>query len=495
MKTTLAIVSDLHDGDRPPGGARRGDLADILLLRTVHRLNRYIHPDVVLIPGDLLNDGTAADAHERLIRLRGILDKLTCPWLAIPGNHDGDPEAFFRVFRRPGDWEDLAGIRFLPFIDPDEPGYNARRQPADVGRFRAARSGWTGPIVAFQHVCLVPPGTSNLPYNYTNAGAIVAAMREAGVVLSVSGHFHAAAPDVQADGTTFVTVPALCEKPFPFTLVTLDDGRVSTERPTLAMPEHLGLTDGHVHTSLAYCSENMTVERAIDLAADFGLAGIGFAEHSGQLYFSREDYWSGRCFREGLSGSRPDDYRMAAYWDLRRRYGDSRILFGLEVDAGRDGQPVLAPGDRARADFLMGAIHDLPCANLPEASLDDIRRAFLALLEPLLASGIQVLAHPFRIFRRHRREPPADLFVPTAQRLRRYGVAAEINFHTNEPSVEFVRVCLAEGVKLSLGSDSHNLYEVGEFAPHLRLLKEAGFDGALDDILIRRKRNGTHPGG
>jgi hypothetical protein len=40
-------------------------------------------------------------------------------------------------------------------------------------------------------------------------------------------------------------------------------------------------------------------------------------------------------------------------------------------------------------------------------------------------------------------------------------------------------------VKLSFGSDAHALYEVGEFAPHLKFLKEIGYDGDLKDILVR----------
>ena len=54
------------------------------------------------------------------------------------------------------------------------------------------------------------------------------------------------------------------------------------------------------------------------------------------------------------------------------------------------------------------------------------------------------------------------------------GVAAEINFHTNQPEPEFFRLCLERGVRLSLGSDSHELSEFGEFWPHLRVLRAAG---------------------
>ncbi|HQC52161.1 MAG TPA: hypothetical protein PLE92_03450, partial [Lentisphaeria bacterium] len=58
-----------------------------------------------------------------------------------------------------------------------------------------------------------------------------------------------------------------------------------------------------------------------------------------------------------------------------------------------------------------------------------------------------------------------------------------INFHTNEPPVEFFRECLDAGVKVTLGSDAHNLYEVGDFALHLDFLKRCGFNGDWRDII------------
>jgi histidinol phosphatase-like PHP family hydrolase len=40
-------------------------------------------------------------------------------------------------------------------------------------------------------------------------------------------------------------------------------------------------------------------------------------------------------------------------------------------------------------------------------------------------------------------------------------------------------------VKITFGSDAHNLYEVGEFAPHLKFLDEIGYKGNLKDIMAR----------
>ena len=52
--------------------------------------------------------------------------------------------------------------------------------------------------------------------------------------------------------------------------------------------------------------------------------------------------------------------------------------------------------------------------------------------------------------------------------------AVEVNFHSQEAEPEFVEMCINSGVKLSLSSDCHNMYEVGELWPHLKLLEKIG---------------------
>ncbi len=480
----IAVLTDIHYGGRGALTERRGEIADILLLRAVHRLNRLIRPDVVIVLGDLLDDGDADGAHERLVELRAILDLLTAPALVLPGNHDGDPEAFYRVFARPPDVVDIAGARFLPFVDPEAPGYNATRRAPDLERFRQARSDFDGPLVALQHVCLVPPERTDVPYNYTNAPAVIAAMAAAGVALSISGHHHAGSPLIRNATTSFVTAPALCEAPFHFTLIHLAGDAVTHETHQLAMPAHLGLVDHHVHTQLAYCSENMDVGRAIALARDMGLAGIGFAEHAGQLRFPVGQYWGGDWGPVGIAGAQAEHDRMGRYLALKERWAADDVRFGLEVDIDDHGHLLLQPGDRESVDHLIGAVHRTPHSSQRPPSPELLADEFLALTAELIASGIDILAHPFRLFRRAGLTPPAHLYRPVAELLRRHHVAAELNVHTNAPPVDFVRLCLEMEVPISLGSDAHNLYEVGEFADHLQLLAAAGFDGDPADILV-----------
>ncbi len=484
---TIAVLTDIHFGPSCSTPQRRCEIADILVRRAVHRLNRLIHPDITVVLGDIVDDGASSGARERLTRIREILDTLASPYIAIPGNHDGDVEAFYRIFDRPAPIVDLCGLRFLPFIDREEPGFNASRAEADVERFRRARADYDGPIVALQHVCLAPPGLADIPYNYTNADEIVAAMAEARVELSVSGHHHAGAETVRNATTTFVNAPALCERPFHLTVLTIDGGHTSVDRHQLAMPEHLGLVDSHVHTQLAYCSDNMTVESAISLARDFGLAGLCFTEHSGQLYFPADRYWGGDCAREGIAGASPQNDRMDAYLALKQTYETGEIVFGLETDADFRGNLVLKPDDRRHFTRISGVIHRAPSLAPSARSLEALAREFMGILERLVTQNIDVLAHPYRIFRSAGYAAPERLFHPTAVLLRDHNVAVEINYHSNQPPPEFVRICLDMGLKFTFGSDAHSLYEVGEFAEHLKLFESLGAGAALSDVLLDRR--------
>ena len=484
MKVKIALIADLHYDSIPSVPKRRGEIEDILLLRTVHRLNRMIIPDVTILLGDLLDRGNEPEAAELRGRLRRIVDNLDSRVIVLPGNHDGDLDAFYKDFERPADFVDVNGYRFAIFLDPEEPNWNARRTERDLERMRRLRSGFDGPVVALQHVPIFPPGKSECPYNYTNAGEVIGAMRENDIRFAFSGHDHAGMDLVREGRLAFLAGPALCEKPFPFLEIDLEGEEIRVRRHELRMPDELGLVDAHVHTHFAYCSENMEIGKAMALGEDFGLAGIGFSEHAEHLYFSIENCRNGQGLKNGIGSASDEDNRVDAYFEALREAGFPLECAGLEVDADFSGELLLRPEDRARAAYLIGSVHTLRELQVKPYDIGKVCDAYLSLVDRLLAKDIRVLAHPLRIFRRAKVAAPEAFYAPLVKVLLKHGAAAEVNFHTNEPPPAFVKHCLDAGVKLAFGTDAHNLYEVGEFAPHLALLKSIGYDGDLKDILI-----------
>jgi len=485
MKTKVVILTDLHFSKSPNQAIpdRKNEFADVFLLRAVHRLNRYIKPDLVFIGGDLINEPDSEDCLELLADLKKIIDLIEAPTIVINGNHDPKKDVFESVMGKQADHLDINGVRFVVFDDPEEPGYNASRTDRELERMIQLGSEFDGPLVSLQHVPLFSPPVNCCPYNYTNADEIVKIMHETNYVLALSGHYHEGFELLDHEGIAYITGRALCEKPFGYAIIEISsDGKVSCEQENLSMSEDLHLVDHHIHTNMAYCNENMDIAKSIDLGKMFGLAGIVISEHSDHLYFSKEDYSKHIQYTEGIKSNKKSN-RVAEYFASYANESDDFSRLGMEVDYDCRGHKVIEPEVWDKLEFRNGSIHSLSSIR-EKATQKAIDEEFLFLTEKIAASGVDVLVHPFRIFKRRGLTVPRHLFATTVEILKRYGTAVEINYHTNEPPAEFFRMCIENGIKLSLGSDSHNLYEVGEFYAHLKFLQEIAPNSNINDLLI-----------
>jgi len=489
MSIKIVVIADLHFSENKNHAApsRRGEFADIFLLRAVHRLNRFIKPDIVLFMGDMINEPDKPNSLGLLKELKSICDKLETPYIVIPGNHDPEPGEFYSVFEKATDFIDVKGVRFIPFIDNEEPGYNASRSKKNMQILRKAGNSFDGQIVCLQHVPLFPPEMSDCPHHYINAEKIIGSMKKYGANLAISGHYHKGMELLESDGISYLTAPAFCETPFKFIELDLTkDGAIQTKYHVLKNPEENNLIDYHVHTSMAYCNENMDMLKSVELGKAFGLSKIGFGEHSGHLYFDSQTYCAGKYLLKGIN-FKPISNRTNKYFKCYRKIASDYTILGMEVDCDFSGKPVIKPAHWKKMQVLIGAVHYLPEFKNHNPDTSKAIDEFLFLNERFLKTGIKILAHPFRVFRRGGVETPKNLFKPLIRLLKENDVAAEINYHTNEPSVEFFSMCINEGIKLSFGSDSHNLYEIGEFYPHIQFIKKCGYNGDLKDILVSQE--------
>ena len=162
------------------------------------------------------------------------------------------------------------------------------------------------------------------------------------------------------------------------------------------------------------------------------------------------------------------------------RAADVRV--GLEVEVDCEGQITVHDEDRQWLDLLVGAIHWLPKEpkGMTETQIID---CFLNTTQTLLRGGIRVLAHPLRFFSWFKRPTPKEVYPILADMIAEAGVAAEINFHINEPDAEFFALCVQRGVKISFGSDTHEIFEAGAFHPHMDMLRQVVGGRNLADVM------------
>jgi len=208
--------------------------------------------------------------------------------------------------------------------------------------------------------------------------------------------------------------------------------------------------------------------------------GICLVEHAWQLYLEESDYWSGRFIEEPGSIYESKHNRMDEYIEEISGFAGEGVKIGIETEVDKSGALTLRDEHKACWDIVIGAVH-----LLPKRFENDIEGGFAWCVEALCKNGVDILAHPFRFFLRKGLRVPTDLYAPTVQMLKRHGVAAELNFHTNKPSRQVFAMCVDNGVRISLGSDAHSLHEVCDLEPHFEFLESLCGNRELSEILYR----------
>ena len=224
--------------------------------------------------------------------------------------------------------------------------------------------------------------------------------------------------------------------------------------------------DNHVHTHFAYCSDDdMLPENTTAIAKAKG-CGISLVEHAAHLYTTNELYQSGDFIEMQQAVLGEENSRMNGYIEYIKRFAADNIKLGLEVEVFSDGSLTLKDEHRGMWDILLGAVHFVP-----RCFSDNLAKAFIWSLEAFADCGVDVIAHPFRMFLRAGVNPPRHEYKTVVDILKKGRMAAELNFHYNSPDEEFFKMCVENGVKISLGSDAHSLFEVCDLAEHFRMLR------------------------
>ena len=476
MCLRIAVFGDIKAPHGGFGGAS-ADIAGILFRRAVEFLKIRGNTDLVLLAGNL--SGAPSDT-EFLRAVRKVADNAPCPVAAIPGESDPAPEVFFEEFGKT-EYIDIKGYRIVPFCAADNCGGEYVSHEDSLRLEHICRS-FHGPKI----ICTCGGVSWDTAFGMklfgeSSAGSPRNILGELNIKAVIRGH---ASPECRPAREGFPEVvysPVFCESPFSFKIVEFDGrGGCSDETVSLKLPDGVEWIDHHTHSPFAFCNENVDPSVEQQLMDALNIRAACVTEHSSHLCFQRSEYSLQKWFFD-IPFKPSSQNRSAEYLHYFDGLDKSRFLCGTELDVNVRGDMVLCPELESGARFRIGAIHALS-----DPQSEHAPEEFLFLAESLLKrGGVKVLAHPYRVFAWNGvKQNPSHTYLPLVNLLRKYNAAAEVNFHHNRPDPVFTRMCIDAGVKISFGSDTHNLYEIGFFNPHIEFIRSIGCDGDLNDILL-----------
>jgi 3',5'-cyclic AMP phosphodiesterase CpdA len=182
MSITIAQMSDLHCGSP--------HFVPSLLERAIAEVNE-VQPDVVIVSGDLTNDGF----RQEFQTAREYLDRVDCERLiVVPGNHDSRNVGyvhFEELFGERSKFTHVDGVS-IAAIDSTEPDLD--HGTIGRGRYRWIEDCFEGEaflrIFVLHHHLLPIPGTGRERNVVHDAGDALECLQRADCHLVLSGHKH-----------------------------------------------------------------------------------------------------------------------------------------------------------------------------------------------------------------------------------------------------------------------------------------------------------------
>ncbi len=225
----LLVIADVHYDSAEKAAEFR--MGCELLDRAIWSARRRGGFDAVALMGDLINDGRSDRAEDDLRALAMAVDSAIGekPLLVIPGNHDSDPDRLMRIFGGLPGLRKIGGYCFATFVDSYRDDiYCTCDQQAREQLLLADQI--PEPLIVLQHNPIWPDlDCSEYPFLPVNVEWVRKCYQQAGVLLSLSGHYHPGQPLCSSGDVQYFVAPALYHPPYPYAVVTIRARDVSVE--------------------------------------------------------------------------------------------------------------------------------------------------------------------------------------------------------------------------------------------------------------------------
>ncbi|NLC45055.1 MAG: hypothetical protein GX783_12350 [Clostridiales bacterium] len=223
MQLNMLVLTDIHyvgKANHICGIQERKSKQALELIQEVFESVERAKIDLVVLLGDLVDNGKASGAEEDMVALQKEISKLGKPVIVAPGNHDNCPKTVFEIFNDFEGLHNVNGYQIINFADRyAEDDSSERDMSAMENMFKDINP--DQPVIALQHNPIFPPIESSYPYNLIRADNVMEFYTKKNVVLSVSGHLHRGTSAEIRNNVCYFTCSALCEAPFSYALITM----------------------------------------------------------------------------------------------------------------------------------------------------------------------------------------------------------------------------------------------------------------------------------
>jgi putative hydrolase len=168
--------------------------------------------------------------------------------------------------------------------------------------------------------------------------------------------------------------------------------------------------------------------------------------------------------------------------EIAREDAGIPVFIGMEANIISPGEIDLDDRLVEKLDLVLMGMHNLKS---PVNNLEELAREYLTtVVNVVKRKQADILAHPFQFQRYllpYLAQDEVDEFVKLAAENE---VAVELNSKYRVPDEDFLKSCLREGVKLSVGTDAHTLAEVGRVDWPMATLRRIG--AKQEDMVLDR---------
>ncbi|HJN62264.1 MAG TPA: PHP domain-containing protein [Candidatus Parcubacteria bacterium] len=204
--------------------------------------------------------------------------------------------------------------------------------------------------------------------------------------------------------------------------------------------------DTHLHSKFSYDGEN-SIEEMVKTAIKLGLKEIAFTEH-----VEKNTKWVDKFVKEIKR--------------VQRKYPQVKIYSGIEAKViDLNGNIDATNKVFKKVDLVLGSFHRIPKAKekylVHEEILSDKKRAlhlwYRAMIELQKNKNVDIIAHPTAMLKKYEIRLPNSMKKAIVKNAKKYKKVFEFNKKYKVPDKEFLSMLRKKKVKITYGSDSHNI--------------------------------------